>query len=101
VYAVYADGRRVRLGSGARRLGDIRWFHVAGEETGYVVVPVGRVHGRARLLRPRPQSSNPRPGPTLALELRTRARLRRLSATVRIAPATSEAAASVAARLGA
>ena len=101
VYAVYADGRRVRLGSGARRLGDIRWFHLAGEETGYVVVPVGRVHGRARLLRPRPQSSDPRPGPTLALELRTRARLRRLTATVRIAPATPEAAASVAARLGA
>jgi hypothetical protein len=102
VYAVLADGRRVRIGDRGRELGDVRWFHIAGEETGYVVVPAGRLGGRARLLRPRPQAADPRPGPTLALELLTARRLRRMRATVRIAPAaTTDEAARVAARLSA
>jgi hypothetical protein len=102
VYAVLADGRRVRLGRHGRALTDVRWFHIAGEETGYVVVPIGRLRGTARLLHPRPQASDPRPGPTLALDLLSARRLRRLRAAVRIAPAASaREAARVAARLSA
>jgi hypothetical protein len=99
VTAVLAGGRREPLGSGARSLGDVRWLHVAGEESGYVIVPVSRVAGRLHLLQPEPQDSAPRPGPTLAVALLAGARLRPLRFAVRIAPATADEASSVAARL--
>jgi hypothetical protein len=99
VTAVLADGRRVRMHSGQLALAGVRWFDVQGKDTGYVVVPRGRVPGKARLLHPAPQSSAPDPGPTLALEVlrRQRARLRRV--TVRVAPAGPGQSAAVAARL--
>ena len=99
VVAVLAGGRRARLGSGSMSLDGVRWLHVAGEEAGYVIVPVRRVAGSLRLVRPAPQDSAPRPGPTLAVALLDRAPLRRLRFAVRIAPATPDRAAAVAARL--
>jgi hypothetical protein len=99
VFALLAGGRRERLGTGDRRLGDVRWLHVAGEDTGYVIVPLDRPAARLRLLRPEPQDSAPDPGPTLAVALLARARLRPLRFAVRIAPARAGEAADVAARL--
>ena len=70
-----AGGRRVTLaGAGQPRrrvsLRDVAYFYLAGEDSGYVVVPIGRGRARrAHVLRPQAQSSAPRPGPTLALQL--------------------------------
>jgi hypothetical protein len=99
VFATLEDGRRERLGAGTRRLGDVRWLHVAGEESGYVIVPLDPPAARMRLLQPEPQDSAPDPGPTLAIALLARAPLRRMSFAARIAPASLTEAASVAARL--
>ena len=116
VEAVLSGGRRVTLaGPGAPRrkvsLRNVAYFYVAGEETGYVVVPVvvgpqagprqgGRRQSVAHILRPRPQSSAPKPGPTLALQLVRQRKFKNLSAAVKIAPAaTLEEAAAIARRL--
>lgn len=65
------------------------WFHVAGADRGYVIVPTSpHLPGLARTLRPERQGSAPHPGPTLVLELLAHRRLRKLTATVRYAPAT-------------
>jgi hypothetical protein len=92
-------GRRERLGEGDRRLGDVRWLHVASEDSGYVIVPLDPPPARLRLVQPAAQDSAPDPGPTLAVALLTRSALRPLRFTVRIAPASAEDAARVAARL--
>lgn len=99
VFAVLDGGRRERLGEGTRRLGDVRWLHLAGEESGYVIVPLDPPAARMRLLHPEPQDSAPDPGPTLAIALLARSPLRPLRFAVRIAPASRAEAASVAARL--
>ena len=106
VEAVMRGGRRVTLAEPQRprrrvRLRDVVYFYLAGEETGYVVVPIGRrPRATAHILKPRAQSSAPRPGPTLALELAHGRRFRRLGLGVRIAPAADRLeAARVARRL--
>jgi hypothetical protein len=106
VEAILAGGRRVTLAKkgGKRRqisLRNVVYFYVAGEETGYVVVPVGRrPRAVAHILRPKAQSSAPRPGPTLALQLTRQHKFKRREIAVRIAPAASaDEAAAVAGRL--
>jgi hypothetical protein len=106
VEAVLAGGRRVTLAKkGAKRrqisLRNVVYFYVAGEETGYVIVPVGRrPRAVAHILRPRAQSSAPRPGPTLALQLTRQHKFKRREIAVRIAPAASPGeAAAVASQL--
>jgi hypothetical protein len=106
VEAVLRGGRRVILaGPGRRRrsvsLRHVAYFYIAGEDTGYVVVPVGdRPRATAHILRPKAQSSAPRPGPTLAVQLAPGKRFRRLGMAVRIAPAhTKQDAARIARRL--
>jgi hypothetical protein len=105
VEAVLVNGTRVTLAqkglpSQRLRMRDVAYFYLAGEETGYVVVPKGPVRGFAHILRPKRQSSAPRPGPTLAIQLVRQARFRRIGLTVRIAPAASaDQAAKAAARL--
>ena len=99
VVAVLAGGSTERLGDDDRPLEDVRWLHVASADSGYVIVPLTRVPGRLRLVRPAPQDSAPDPGPTLAIALLSATRLRRLGFAVRIAPAQPGAAAGVAARL--
>jgi hypothetical protein len=92
-----ARGRRRR----SVALRDVVYFYLAGEDSGYVVVPTGaRPRATAHILRPKAQSSAPRPGPTLAVQLAQRKRVRRTGLSVRIAPATSPRdAAAVARRL--
>jgi hypothetical protein len=107
VEAILSGGRRVTLaqkGSPRRQvaLRKVAYFYVAGEETGYVVVPAGRLPPRAvaHILKPKAQSSAPRPGPTLALQPVRQRKFRGLAIAVRIAPAaTSAEAALVAGRL--
>jgi hypothetical protein len=106
VEAVLRGGRRVTLAKpGAKRrrvrLASVAYFYIDGEDSGYVVVPVGRrPPADAHILRPRAQSSAPRPGPTLAVQLARERRFRQLGLAVRVAPATSrEQAARVARRL--
>jgi hypothetical protein len=106
VEAVMRGGRRVTLAQlGAKRravsLRDVAYFYLAGEETGYVVVPIGkRPRAKAHIIKPGPQSSAPRPGPTLAVQLAHGRKFRRLGLAVRIAPvATPREAAQVARRL--
>ena len=106
VEAVMRGGRRVILAqANAKRrkvsLRDVVYFYLAGEETGYVVVPMGRrPRATAHILKPGTQSSAPRPGPTLAVQLARGRRFRRLGMSVRIAPAGSrQEAAQVARRL--
>ena len=100
ITAVMRDGRRVRVND-RLSLAGVRWFELRGKDTGYVVVPRGRIPGSARLLHPKAQSSAPSPGPTLAFEVLRNAIARRRQVTVRIAPAAPGQAAAVAARLGA
>ena len=84
VEAVLRGGRRVTLAQlkAKRRdvsLRDVVYFYLAGEETGYVVVPIGqRPRATAHILKPRAQSSAPRPGPTLAVQLAHGRQFRRL-----------------------
>ena len=99
-------GRRVVLAqANAKRrkvsLRDVVYFYLAGEETGYVVVPTGkRPRATAHILKPGAQSSAPRPGPTLAVQLSRGRRFRRLGLAARIAPAGSrQEAARIARRL--
>jgi hypothetical protein len=99
VVAALAGGGTEPLGESDRRLGDVRWLHVASEDSGYVIVPLVRTAGRLRLVQPAPQDSAPNPGPTLAIALQSAGRLRPLAFAVRIAPARAEDAAGVAARL--
>jgi hypothetical protein len=73
-----------------------RWFHVQSAESGYVIVPLGIVPGRVRVIQPAPQDSAPDPGPTLVIAL---GRLRPLRFAVRIAPAAAADAARAAQRL--
>jgi len=104
--AVLLNGSRVTLAQpgspdGSVAMRDVAFFYIAGEDTGYVVVPRGPARGTAHVLRTKPQSSAPRPGPTLAIQLVHGARFRQVGFTARIAPAASAAgAAHVAARLG-
>jgi hypothetical protein len=106
VEAVLFDGTRKVLAAPnlpRRRvqLRNVRYFYVAGKETGYVVVPFGR-RGAARILKPKRQGGAPDPGPTLAVELAHRAKFRRLDFAVRIAPSgTPEAAEQIAQQLSA
>jgi hypothetical protein len=103
--AVLHDGQHVTLAAPFRsrervHLRNVAYFYLAGEETGYVVVPRGRRRGVAHIVKPKAQAAVPAPGPTLALELAHRAKFKRLVLTVRIAPASSpEHAARVAQRL--
>jgi hypothetical protein len=105
IEAVLVNGARVTLarkGAPGRRIrmGDIAYFYLAGEDSGYVVVPAGATRGTAHVLYPKPQSSAPRPGPTLAIQLVRQARFRQLGLKVRIAPAaTTQQAAEAASRL--
>jgi hypothetical protein len=106
VEAVLSGGRRVVLAAAGRRRRSVRldnvvYFYIAGEDSGYVVVPTGRrPRAVAHILRPKAQSSAPRPGPTLAVQLAQGRRFRRLGLSVRIAPARStKDAARVARRL--
>ena len=98
-------GRRVTLAARGRRrlsvsLRDVVYFYVAGEDSGYVVVPTGRrPRAVAHILRPKAQSSAPRPGPTLAVQLAPRKRFRRLGLAARIAPARSKQDAARVARI--
>ncbi len=101
--AVLVNGVRVTLaGKGVRarrvRARDVAYFYVAGEESGYVVVPAGPARGTAHIVRPKRQSSAPRPGPTLAIQLARHARFRRTGLSARIAPASSLEKAAVAAK---
>jgi len=92
VTAVLRDGRRVRVGSERIALRNVSWFHVAGAERGYVVVPRSpNLLGLARIVRPLRQGSAPHPGPTLVFELLAHRRLRPITATVRYAPAKDAA----------
>jgi hypothetical protein len=100
ITAVLRDGRRVPARTGLS-LASVAWFEVRGKDTGYVIVPRGRVPGTVRLLHPKPQSSAPCPGMTLAFEVLRAATARRRQVTARIAPAATGEAAAVAARLGA
>ncbi len=106
VEAVLRGGKRVTLAApkAPRRkvaLKNVVYFYVAGEDTGYVVVPTGRrPRAKAHILRPRAQSSAPRPGPTLAIQLAHAARFRRLGFAAKIAPAANRRqAARIAKRL--
>jgi hypothetical protein len=100
VTAVLRDGRRAPAHTGLRLAG-VRWFEIRGKDTGYVIVPRGRLPGTVRLLHPEPQSSAPSPGPTLALEVLRHGIARRRRVTARIAPAAPGEANAVARRLGA
>jgi hypothetical protein len=92
ITAVLRDGSRLEVGKQRIAIRHVAWFHVAGADRGYVVVPRSpSLPGLARILRPGPQRSAPHPGPTLVLELLAHRRLRKLTATVRYAPATSAA----------
>ncbi len=106
VEAVMRGGRRVTLAqlkakSRTVSLRDVAYFYLAGEDTGYVVVPIGeRPRATAHIVRPGAQSSAPRPGPTLAVQLAHGRKFRRLALAVRIAPAANPGeAAQVARRL--
>ena len=106
IEAVLANGARVLLaakGGPSRRvrMRDVAYFYVAGEESGYVIVPKERPgRGTAHVLHPKRQSSAPRPGPTLAIQVVRHGRFRRTGLAVRIAPAASaEQAAKAAGRL--
>jgi hypothetical protein len=106
IEAVLRDGRRITLaqkGAHARvvRAGDVAYYYVAGEDSGYVVVPVGApARSLAHIVRPKRQSSAPRPGPTLAIQVVRQGRFKRTTFTARIAPAaTAEQAADAARRL--
>jgi hypothetical protein len=105
VEAILRGGRRVTLAAGGRRrrsvsLRDVVYFYVAGEDSGYVLVPRGRrPRAVAHILRPKAQSSAPRPGPTLAVQLAQGKRFRRLGLTIRIAPARSKQDAARVARI--
>jgi hypothetical protein len=99
IEAVLRNGARVTLASkGARarrvRMRDVAYFYLAGEESGYVVVPTGPARGTAHIVHPKRQSSAPRPGPTLAVQVVRHARFRRTGLKVRIAPAGSAARAA-------
>jgi hypothetical protein len=99
VTAVLRDGRRVRVGSERIALRNVSWFHVAGAEHGYVVVPRSpNLLGLARIVRPPRQGSAPHPGPTLVFELLAHRRLRSITVTVRYAPARDAADAERVAR---
>jgi hypothetical protein len=106
VEAVLRDGQRVTLASPLTRRQKVRmrnvaYFYIAGSESGYVVVPVGRRRGTARTVRPKAQASAPVPGPTLAVALVQSGKFKRLDFSVRIAPAASaDHADRVAKRLG-
>jgi hypothetical protein len=106
IEAVLRDGRRITLaqhGVHAREVParEVAYYYVAGEDSGYVVVPAKtQARGRAHILRPKRQSSAPRPGPTLAIQIVRQGRFKRTSFTARIAPAaTAEQAAAAARRL--
>lgn len=99
ITVVLADRRRIPFLTGTIPLAGVSWFEVQGKDTGYVIVPRGRLPGSARLLHPVPQSSAPDPGATLAFEVLSRARARRRTVTVRVAPASPDQAAAVAAKL--
>jgi hypothetical protein len=92
ITAVLRDGRRLQVGKQRIATRHVAWFHVAGADRGYVIVPTSpRLPGLARILRPKPQRSAPHPGPTLVIELLAHRRLRKLTATFRYAPVKSAA----------
>ena len=92
ITAVMRDGTRLEVGRQRIATRRVAWFHVAGADRGYVIVPMSpRLPGLARILRPKPQRSAPHPGPTLVIELLAHRKLRRLTATFRYAPVKSAA----------
>jgi hypothetical protein len=105
IEAVLFDGQRIVLAGPTvraqrRRLRNVAYFYLAGRESGYVMVPMSRKRGRARIIRPKRQAAAPEAGPTLAIELIHRKKFKRLDFAARIAPATSpEHADQVAKRL--
>jgi hypothetical protein len=94
VTAVSSSGQRATLDR-SRSLGDIAWFHVQSEHSGYVVVIRSGGSGATALTRAvSAQSSAPEPGPTLAV------RVKGPTVVARVAPAKDAAAAeTIAARL--
>jgi hypothetical protein len=103
VEAVLHDGQRVVLAAPLEErrqvhMRNVKYFYIAGKESGYVVVPVlGQRRGRARIFRPKAQAATPEPGPTLAVTLLKASRFKRLDFAVRIAPVASADEASRAA----
>jgi hypothetical protein len=101
VSAILQTGETARLvqvpgGSTQLELARVRYFYIAGSESGYVRVPRAFTPAAvARLIFPSSQSSNPRPGPSLALRLAPVSHWRDLSLRVTMAPArTAEEAAA-------
>jgi hypothetical protein len=97
IEAVLRDGTRRTLSGPALarqrvQMRNVRYFYIAGKESGYVVLPFGR-RGAAHILKPKRQAGSPDPGPTLAVELAHRSKFKRLDFAVRIAPAVNAAAA--------
>ena len=66
---------------------NVAYFYLAGEESGYVVVPAGRRAGPPTSFAPSASRPRPGPGPTLALQIVRHARFHRTGLTARIAPA--------------
>jgi hypothetical protein len=92
ITAVMRDGTRLQAGRDRIAMRHVAWFHVAGADRGYVIVPASAsLPGLARVLHPKAQRSAPHPGPTLVVELLAHRRLRKLTATFRYAPAKSAA----------
>jgi hypothetical protein len=97
IEAILLDGsRKVLAQSGLRspraQLRNVRYFYIAGKETGYVVVAPGR-RGAAHIFKPKRQGAAPEAGPTLALELVHRQKIKSLEFTALVAPASSPEAA--------
>jgi hypothetical protein len=70
----------------------VRYFYLAGKETGYVIVPFGR-RGAARILKPKRQGGAPDPGRRSRSRSPIRAKFKRLDFAARIAPSGSPEAA--------
>ena len=108
VTAVTASGTRISLKRGSRPIALHKiaylWLRSAGNETGYVVVPLSFPAGAGTaVVRPGQQSSAPDPGPTLVLELISQDR-KFDSCTLKVAIGVADSsatAASVARKLGA
>jgi hypothetical protein len=91
VDAVLRSGSRLPLTGGRRvPMRAVSYFHLAGEQAGYVVIPTLEIQAAdARTVRVAPQSSNPYPGPTLAVALVRLETFREVRFAARIAPATT------------
>ena len=93
ITAVFESGEQLVLagpGQLARnvKVGDVSFFHIAGEDGGYTVKPLMRPAGAiARITRPKPRGYINKPGPTLQIRVAERNKFSQVSFAVRIAPA--------------